>query len=92
VWRADVAVEIFKADDDGYKRWTRTHPDGYVLTKSSKDYSIHHSGCDAIFWPLGTDRMTSAEKVCSDKPAELDRYSLEKTKLRPIYGCEQCGS
>ena len=86
-----MAVEFFKGDDNGYKQWTRAHPDGFVLTRRRNDYSIHESGCGAIFDVLAATRLTAAEKVCGDSRRELEQHAIATTKLRPV-DCEQCGS
>ena len=86
-----MAVEHFKRDDDGYKQWTRVHPAGFVLTRRRNDYSIHESGCGAIFDVLADIRLTASEKVCGDSRRELEQHAIATTKLPPV-GCEQCGS
>ena len=91
--RSPIGTATFKRDDPGYKQWTRAHEDGFVLTwrSTSKDYSIHNSGCPAIFDVLGTGQLTAAGKVCSDDRYDRERHARERTKPEPVR-CDQCES
>lgn len=84
-----MTMVTFKRDDRGYMEWTRAHAEGFVLTRRRPDYSIHNSGCPAIFDVLGGVQLTSSEKVCGDNRHELERYAHGRTGLAPLR-CEQC--
>jgi hypothetical protein len=59
-----MAVEVFKRNAPGFKRWLREHPDGYVLNcYTSATGKVHTARCRS-YWSAGP-RMTSCAKACS---------------------------
>ncbi|MBI2215727.1 MAG: hypothetical protein HYU51_00365 [Candidatus Rokubacteria bacterium] len=76
-------MEIFEDDDEGYLRWLRLHPNGYVLNyKRPPEVNVlklHHSTCgDITGTPHRGDLWTVAYgKACSDDRRGLERYARQ---------------
>jgi len=80
----------FRDDDIGYARWSHDHPDGYVLHRKGKVFSIHQSQCPHIY-ELGVDYLlTHAAKICGTE-SELGTHAFKTSGSRPTR-CETCGS
>ena len=80
----------FRDDDIGYARWSHDHPDGYVLHRKGKVFSIHQSQCMHIY-ELGVDyKLTKAPKTCGSEK-DLIQHALTTAGYRPTR-CETCGS
>jgi len=84
----------FHNDEAGYDSWCRLHgPDGYVLTKSGRDWTLHNATCQAITEAGDGKLNTSSPKLCSTDRARLVREARERSGGRmPIQSCGQCGS
>lgn len=82
-----MAVEVFKGDDPGFKRWLREHPDGYVLNYyTTATGKVHTARCKS-YWSAGP-RMTSRAKACSTTKQQLFGHTKqERTETTPCGMC-----
>lgn len=86
-------MKEFKEDDDGYRRWIESHPNGYVLnaergTLSTALMRLHQSSCHTIAPKPGIRWTWLYIKVCSTSIDEIVDY------VRTKYGVEPkvCGT
>jgi hypothetical protein len=83
-----VTVETFLHDDDGFGRWLREHPTGFVVHQRTK--KLHVSYCEHID-PSGYDEaeMTAVRKICGDTRMEVELWA-RREGLGRLLPCESC--
>jgi len=68
-------IQFFKNDDDGYIRWLRSNPTGYVYNDfggMSPDYKkLHRSDCTKLHNVRPGSKKTSVRKICSSNLPEM---------------------
>ncbi len=90
----DYQVKKFENDDDGYLRWLRHNPTGFVLNSyrqpSSEYLILHRSTCVTI----STDKRinwttTGFIKICSLEIEELEKWAQNKVGGK-LHHCSFC--
>jgi hypothetical protein len=87
-------VVRFVDDEDGYVRWLREHPNGYVLNcdrePSDRYLVLHETDCRTISGEpsRGTTWTTAYAKVCASTQIDLVLWCQEITGSRP----DRCGT
>jgi hypothetical protein len=72
-------VRVFRGDDEGYRAWIATHPDGFVANASGRGASstLHRASCRFVAGGP-TRRMTHQNpKVCSVASEDIHRWGRE---------------
>jgi hypothetical protein len=89
-------MHSFRDDDAGYLAWVENHPEGFVVNADrsprAEELVLHKANCFSIRnpkKPAGAWTHRAYIKVCSEVPAELERWARDETggTLRP---CGQC--
>jgi hypothetical protein len=82
----------FFEDDDGYRTWVGSNPQGYVLNQPAKSTAptLHRAGCAVVVWRDGrVPRTTGAVRVCGPNPDALSMWSMARGTGRP-NPCRRC--
>jgi hypothetical protein len=82
----------FFEDDDGYRTWVGSNPQGYVLNQpaKSKAPTLHRAGCAVVVWRDGrVPRSTGAVRVCGPSPDALRTWSMARGTGQPNV-CRRC--
>lgn len=89
-----MAIETFMDNDEGYLRWIRNNPHGYVLNgyrQLSPDYIIIHSASKNCVKKLQSGARYWTKdyiKVCSNNLAELEAWTRQRVHGEP----KRCGN
>ena len=82
----------FFEDDDGYRTWVGSNPQGFVLNQParSKVPTLHRAGCAVVVWRDGPKaRSTGAVRVCGPSPNALRTWSIARGAGQPNV-CRRC--
>jgi hypothetical protein len=82
----------FFEDDDGYKTWVGSNPQGFVLNqpRRAKAPTLHRAGCAVVVWRDGPQaRATGAVRVCGPSPDALRTWSMARRTGQPNV-CRRC--
>jgi len=87
-------MERFINDDQGYLRWIKSYPRGFVVNPlsppTSKHMTLHRSTCRFISGvPSRGRRWTSFPKTCSMDLGELRRWAEGEIGGR-LFPCRFC--
>lgn len=87
-------MEKFIDDDSGYKKWIKSHPDGYVLnaqrgTLNTCLMKLHQATCYTIKPTPDIRRTHHYIKVCSTDMDEIAAWVRAKYSIEP-KGCGTC--
>jgi hypothetical protein len=86
---------IFKDDDEGFRDWTRQHPNGFYINterKPSANYlMLHRVGCIHVGDAEDPDVSWTTDyiKVCSPIKMELEAWARTVVGGDPI-SCQTC--
>src|SRR6185437_14509226 len=85
----------FRDNDDGYRAWLTSHPDGYVINiprgHSATQARMHRAGCRTIRGqnPRGGVWTGPYVKVCAEHLAELEQWTIDVVG-KAIPRCGTC--
>lgn len=86
-------VTEFHNDDEGYLKWLRTHPTGFVINCEPEPRAsyliLHRASCHTISGePASGEHWTVAyKKVCGETETELGLWSRREVGVLP----DRCG-
>jgi hypothetical protein len=90
-------IQRFERDDDGYRDWLTTHPDGWVLNTymhvTSEYFLLHRAACRTVNRPLSSGRTWTHAygKTCADLREELEEWA-SAVGGRRSQACSRCVS
>jgi hypothetical protein len=89
------ALPIFRNDDDSYRAWLITNPDGFVLNAervpAARYLKLHRAGCSHIkAWADRNPTSTGYIKVCSLDLRHLDEWARSATDGGMLDSCPTC--
>jgi plasmid maintenance system antidote protein VapI len=87
-------VKTFVNNDDGYLRWLRKNPTGFVLNSfrqpSSEYLILHHATCGTISTDKRTNWTTTGFiKICSLEIEELEKWAQNQVGGK-LHHCKIC--
>lgn len=86
---------MFRDDDDGYRDWLHSNPNGYVIniqrSGNPSDARLHRADCWTLTSQLdaGVKLAEAYEKICGDTRAELEKCA-DETIGESIQPCGHC--
>jgi hypothetical protein len=92
---ADEDVALFHVDEEGYARWLRDHPDGYVLSTDPRprpgQNRLHRAQCGTISPVLHPEKPFTAPymKVCGSSSRVVEAWTRSATSAPPER-CKLC--
>jgi len=87
-------VKTFVNDDDGYLKWLRQNPTGFVVNSfawpSPKYLILHRATCGTISTPTRTNWTTTGYiKKCAPHRSELEKWAANEVRGR-LNHCQIC--
>jgi hypothetical protein len=88
-----MAVVVFDHDEEGFKRWLREHPDGYILN-CYKTGRVHSALCKS-YRSVGPRMTHTRAKACSTSEQQLFKFAkqlgIDATRCELCYRVIRAG-
>lgn len=86
-------LATFRDDDDGYRQWLLSHPEGFVLnverSPSARYLKLHRPACDHITRPIRNRQQLTRDyiKICASTRAAIGEWCLAHLGVGPQTSC-----